>query len=227
MSEPLNEQLSAFIDGELPSEESGLFVRQIPRDAQLRATASRYYLIGQAVRAELPSVRRGFAARVLAAVAQEPGASGAAAAVSAMARELPRSRWFGLWKPAAGIAVAAGVAMVAILFFQQRQGERAPPEVIAYIVPNGTPYNVHLRSDTAAEPTQVVSGTSGEPRSYTVPPLAPATESPLGAARLASYVLAHSEYSSLPGRRNVVSDAAVQDIEATQVEAAPAEAPKP
>ncbi len=227
MSEPLNEQLSAFIDGELPNEESALFVRQIPRDAQLRAAASRYYLIGQAVRAEQPSVRRGFAARVLAAVAQEPGASGAAAAVSAMARELPRSRWFGLWKPAAGIAVAAGVAMVAILFFQQRQGEREPPEVIAYIVPNGTPYNVHLRSDKAAEPTQVIGGTSGEPRSYTVPPLAPATETPLGAARLASYVLAHSEYSSLPGRRNVVSDAAVQDIEATQVEAAQAEAPKP
>lgn len=227
MSEPLNEQLSAFIDGELPNEESDLFVRQIPRDAQLRATASRYYLIGQAVRAEQPSVRRGFAARVLAAVAQEPGASGAAAAVSAMARELPRSRWFGLWKPAAGIAVAAGVAMVAILFFQQRQGERGPPEVIAYIVPNGTPYSVHLRDDTVAEPTQVIRGTSGEPRSYTVPPVAPATETPLGAARLASYVLAHSEYSSLPGRRNVVSDAAVQDIEATQVEAAQAEAPKP
>jgi negative regulator of sigma E activity len=224
MSEPLNEQLSAFIDGELPNEESALFVRHIPRDAQLRATASRYYLIGQAVRAEQPSVRRGFAARVLAAVAQEPGASGAAAAVSAMARELPRSRWFGLWKPVVGIAVAAGVAMIAIPVFQQRQGERELTQVIDQIVPTGTPYSVQLRVDKVAEPTQINRGTSGEPRSYTVPPQAPATESPLGAARLASYVLAHSEYSSLPGRRNVVSDAAVQDIEATQVEA---EAPKP
>ncbi len=146
MSEPLNEQLSAFIDGELPNEESELFVRQIPRDTQLRATASRYYLIGQAVRAELPSVRRGFAARVLAAVAREPDASGAAAAVSAMARELPRSRWFGLWKPAAGLAVAAGVAMVAIPFFQQRQVERELPQQITQIVPTGTPYAVQLRS---------------------------------------------------------------------------------
>lgn len=226
MSEPLNEQLSAFIDGELPNEESQLFVRQIPRDAQLRATASRYYLIGQAVRAEQPSVRQGFAARVLAAVAQEPAATSATATVTAMARDIPRSRWFGLWKPAAGIAVAAGVAMVAIIAFQQRQGERELPQLIAEIVPSGTPLAVQLRIDKTP-PAQAIAGTSGEPRSYVVPPLAPATETPLGVARLASYVLAHSEYSSLPGRRNVVSDAAVQDVDAAQAETHPTEAPKP
>ena len=212
MSEPLNEQLSAFIDGELPHEESALFVRQIPRDAELRATASRYYLIGQAVRAEQPSVRQGFVARVLAAVAQEPAASAGTASVTAMARELPRSRWFALWKPATGFAVAAGVAMVAVFFFQQRQGERELPQ-IAEIVPAGTPLPVQVRSGQAAEPVPAYRSASGEPRSYTVPPLAPTTQTPLGAARLASYVLAHSDYSSLLGRRNVVSDAAAQDVE--------------
>jgi hypothetical protein len=57
-----------------------------------------------------------------------------------------------------------------------------------------------------------------------VPPAAVGVETPLGAARLASYVLAHSEYSPFLGRRNVVSDAVVQE---TEPDPAAAEAPSP
>jgi negative regulator of sigma E activity len=217
MTQPLNEQLSSFIDGELPREEGDLFIRQVPRDAELRLAAGRYYLIGQAIRAEQSAVRRGFAARVVAAVAEEGPVTGVVAGVTAMARNLPRSRFAGWWRPAAGVAVAAGVAMVAIFVVQYQQGGRVLPVAApAKVAVTPGPANPDSRSARA--------GGSNEPATYIVPPPADSRLVPLNAARLASYVFAHSEYSSLAGRRNVVSDAAVQD-DSAQVAASEAPAP--
>jgi len=221
MTEPLNEQLSAFLDGELPRAESELFVRRLPRDAELRSAASRFYLIGQAIRAEQSAVRRDFAARVVAAVVQEGPVTGVVAGVTAMARNLPRSRLAGWWKPAAGIAVAAGVAMVAILVVQNQQGARVLP-----IAPPTAEVAKEVAKVVPAKPgsSSTRPGGSNEPAIYVVPPKGDSPLAPLNAARLASYVFAHSDYSSLPGRRNVVSEAAVQDDSA---QSAAAEAPTP
>jgi sigma-E factor negative regulatory protein RseA len=217
MTEPLNDQLSAFLDGELPRAESELFVRRLPRDAELRAAASRFYLIGQAIRAEQSAVRRDFAARVVAAVVQEGPVTGVVAGVTAMARNLPRSRLAEWWKPAAGVAVAAGVAMVAILVVQNQQGARVLPVL--------TPTPEVAKIGPAKPGSQFTRpGGSNEPAIYVVPPKGDSPLAPLNAARLASYVFAHSDYSSLPGRRNVVSEAAVQDDSA---KSAAAEAPAP
>jgi sigma-E factor negative regulatory protein RseA len=210
MSEPLNEQLSAFIDGELPGEEGVLFVRRVPRDAELRSAASRYSLIGQAIRAEQSSIRRGFTARVIAAVARETTATGVTAGVTAGARNVPRSSVLAWWKPVAGIAVAASVAIVAILIVQNQQGARDLPQVAG--ATQSTTAAAAARTPAATSVSQIDTRTgTSEPTSYTVPPKGDGPQAPLAAARLASYVFAHSEYSSLPGRRNVVSDAAVQD----------------
>jgi sigma-E factor negative regulatory protein RseA len=222
MSDPLNEQLSAFIDGELPRAEGDLFVRHVPRDAELRSMASRYYLIGQAIRAEHSSVRSGFAARVLAVVAREVPQTGVAGSVTALARDLPRSRWFGLWKPAAGLAIAASVAMLAILVLQNQRGTHDNLPLLAKAT-TPAPATTAAQARVATVKPELTAFGSNEPKSYVVPPAGDGTNAPLAAARLASYVFAHSEYSSLPGRRNVVSDAAVQQIGAD----APAEATKP
>jgi len=220
MGDPLHEQLSAFIDGELSRDEGDLFVRRVPRDAGLRSAASRYYLIGQAIRAEHSAVRDGFATRVMTAVRQDTRESGAAAVMTAMARALPSKRWSGWWKPAAGVGIAASVAVIAIFVFQNQQRARDLPQIA-----QATPAVVLPQAPAVAEPAPATVHTgSGEPSSYVVPPAGTGVEPPLGAARLASYVLAHSEYSSLPGRRNVVSDAAVQE---TQPDPVPAGAPSP
>ena len=50
MSDRLNEQLSALLDGELSAGEAELLLRRLDRDAELRGTLSRYTLIGDALR---------------------------------------------------------------------------------------------------------------------------------------------------------------------------------
>ena len=70
-------QLSAMFDGELPAAECELLSRRLARDEQLRATWSRYAVIGAVLRAEpLASVRPDFARRVSAALVSSPAAVG-------------------------------------------------------------------------------------------------------------------------------------------------------
>ncbi len=67
-------QLSAMFDGELPAAECELLSRRLARDEQLRATWSRYAVIGAVLRAEpLAQVRPDFARRVSAALAGRSG----------------------------------------------------------------------------------------------------------------------------------------------------------
>ncbi|HZF15625.1 MAG TPA: sigma-E factor negative regulatory protein [Steroidobacteraceae bacterium] len=223
MSEPLNAQLSAFIDGELPPAEGDLFARQVSADRTVRAAASRYYLMGEAIRAERSPVRMGFCSRVSAAIAGEQLPAGDGIADVKAARRVPRIlAW---WKPIAGVAMAAGVALVAILVVRDQQSERKAPEIAqAGIARAGE--STATGATVTARPLEsgARSAGSGESSIYVIPPNVGVVSSPLTRAQLASYVFAHSEYSSLPGRRNVVSDAAGQDDAA---EEAPVEAPKP
>ena len=117
MSEQIREQVSAFLDGELPSSETELLLKRLMRDAELRESFGRYALIGESMRgtAKVP-ITRGFAARINGAIDGEP-ATAAPPAVRVRA-----NRW---WRPFAGAAVAAGVAAVAIVGLQQRAVEPA------------------------------------------------------------------------------------------------------
>src|SRR5688572_19463230 len=107
MTDQINDQISAFIDNELPADESALLVRRFERDPEARARALRYTLIGSALRGELlephPSVLR---QRVAAAL------SGAGAPViHTKAREHWSTRFA---RPALGVGIAATVAVAAI-----------------------------------------------------------------------------------------------------------------
>lgn len=212
MTELLKEQLSAFIDGELPRGEGELLVRQVPRDGELRAAASRYYLIGEAIRAERSPVRKSFAERVSAAVATTTPDDSIAASVTTMARELPRSRFAGWWKPVAGIAVAASVAMVAIFVMRGQQDQGGASQIAS--IGDGKSPGI---SEPGPQPTPKLTPAKtacSEAASYTVPNKDCSADLGLARAQLASYVFAHSEYSTLPGRRNVVNDAAIEDAAA-------------
>src|ERR1039457_101398 len=73
MSEQIREQISAFLDGELPSAETELLLKRLLRDAQLRESFGRYALIGEAVRgAKNMHLTRNFAAGVNGAIDGEP-----------------------------------------------------------------------------------------------------------------------------------------------------------
>jgi len=190
MSEQIREQVSAFLDGELPSSETELLLKRLTRDPELRQSFGRYALIGETLRGTGgASLSLGFAARVNRTIDREPVAP---AAPAVRARAL---RW---WKPIAGTAVAAGVAGVALVALQQRA---VAPGVTA--APSMVVQNVRLASAVK------------EPISYTVPAptAAPAMMAP---ARLTNYVFAHSKYSVGLGQGNLLSTLLTEDADDAQ-----------
>src|SRR5687768_13617614 len=114
MTESVNEQLSACLDGELPAAELDLLLKRLERNAELREALGRYSVIGEALRNTNPAVAsRSFADKVMAAVEQEPGVARRAARISpVLVRRL---------RPVAGVGIAATVAALAI-FSVQRAG---------------------------------------------------------------------------------------------------------
>jgi sigma-E factor negative regulatory protein RseA len=202
MSEQIREQVSAFLDGELPDTETELLLKRLTRDGELRESFGRYALIGEALRgAGSQNLTRGFAARVNLAIDGEP-AQPAAHALPARA-----PRW---WRPLAGVSVAAGVAAVAIVALQQRaiSPRAGGPAPI-------TAQNVAAPLKTAAPGQAALQGGGGprEPLSYTVPATSTEAPSTITPARLTSYVFAHSKYSSVLGQRGVLADLLIEDEE--------------
>jgi sigma-E factor negative regulatory protein RseA len=198
MSEQIREQISAFLDGELPPAESELLMKRLLRDPELRDSFGRYALIGEAMRGSRPmSLRRDFGAAVNSAIDAQamPAETRAASGAS--------RRWF---RPLAGAAVAAGVAMVAIVGLQVRTGN---VPATAGTSPQPTP---QVRSASAAQP--VVSGAPAfarnrEEHSYITPPSNGDALNAIGGARLANYVIAHSQYSSALSQRDLMTDVIV------------------
>ncbi len=83
MTDAVNEQLSACLDGELPAAELDLLLKRLERDPELRDALGRYTVIGEALRNTRPVVAsRSFADKVMAAVEQEPAAEGRSAAAA-------------------------------------------------------------------------------------------------------------------------------------------------
>jgi sigma-E factor negative regulatory protein RseA len=201
MSEQIREQVSAFLDGELPSSETELLLKRLTRDGELRESFGRYALIGEAIRGKSGALlTKGFAGRVNVAIDGEAvPANGRAALTGA-------SRW---WRPVAGFAVAAGVAAVAIVALQQRAvmplrpGMRVTAQNIA-AAPGALPAPVAGTGPVAAAlaPRETIS--------YTVPPTSPAAPSAMAPARLTNYVLAHSRYSSGLEQRGVLADLLIE-----------------
>jgi len=179
MTDPVKEQLSACLDGELPEGELDLLLKQVGHDAQLRSSLGRYALIGETLRAKAPiAAPANFSQRIAAAIAAEPPIG-----VQKTTQTRPAARWL---RPVAGLAVAAGVAAVAILSLQQPQSAQ-PTQYVA----------------DAAAPS-VENERTSDPDSYIVPASTDSSNF-VPATRLTNYVVAHSEYSSPLGRRSVLS----------------------
>ena len=203
-------QLSAMFDGELPAAECELLSRRLARDEPLRASWSRYAVIGAALRAEpLAQVRPDFARRVAAALEGAPGG-----VRGRRARTLRTA--------ALGGAIAAGVASVAILLL--RNGLPAQQTALAgaaMAVPAAAVTAIMPGRVTVANLRDVHRGAVGSGRemfSYVVPP-ASNDNSLAVPATLADYVVAHSEVSSSLARGNLLSilvgDEAVQPAPST------------
>jgi len=98
----IEEQLSAFIDGELPAEELELLLRRLERDQHHRATLARYAAISGVMRGEALVARSSeFRGRVMAAVSEQRPVGEPAPQVAGRTRP--------------GLLIAGGLAVVAAL----------------------------------------------------------------------------------------------------------------
>jgi sigma-E factor negative regulatory protein RseA len=188
MTDAVNEQLSACLDGQLPAAELDLLLKRLERNPELREAIGRYTVIGEALRHGKPVVAsRSFADEVMAAVEQEPAAARRTARISpALARRL---------RPVAGVGIAATVAALAI-FSVQRSGV--------------LPATVAVNEQAPAPATALVAQQADDNTSYIVPTN---TSQPafVPATRLTNYVVAHSEYSSPLARRSVLTGVLTED----------------
>jgi sigma-E factor negative regulatory protein RseA len=234
-------QLSAMFDGELPAAECELLARRLTRDEALRAQWSRFSMIGAALRSERGvALHDRVAWRVSSMVAQESsygdGTYGdgavdvatttrtAVATPAGSVRTSAAARWARFARPVAGASIAAGVAAVSILWLRTEGGpqpmlasnpvpETAVSERVV-LTPEATGTVVALNTNQPA--TRPPS--SGEPDRYVTPvPSSSASIAP--PARLANYVVAHSEYSGPLSRRMALLGLVATDPDAS----APAE----
>jgi negative regulator of sigma E activity len=197
MSDPVKEQLSACLDGELSRAELDLVLRQVGRDPELKQAMSRYAAIGEAMRSA-PAVRSSKAALVLDI------ASRVAAAVEAEqplpVTKHPTVRTAPAWlRPVSGLAVAAGVAAIAVFVLQVGTA----PDIAPVVAPTT---QVAQTTPPAATPAPVVE-------EAVVPATRSVSRPVVVDARLTNYVVAHSEFSSPLGRRTVLSGVLTQDVD--------------
>ncbi len=173
MTQELHEQVSAFIDGELPEAEAELLVHRLSGDLKLREEARRMLRLSQAIRGETSVADDGFSARVLAALDEEPSLEADTASPSP--EDSPAGgRWL---RTATGGGIVVGVAALALLALPD--GQRTP--------------------DGPAPATSVASESAGAglaatpaPFEYTVP-LTPPDAGPVSVdPELAAYYLNHS-----------------------------------
>ncbi len=172
MNDDIREQLSALADDELSELERPLLLGRMQRDSALRECLGRYQLIGEVMRGASTSTGLGIAKRVQQVVAED-----------APMRVSQKARW---WRPVAGFAVAASVALVAVLAVTTVRND--DPGVTGVAV-TGTAPGATLASDD--------------------PGLRWNRIDPQVEKRLSGYLVNHSEYAASRGFQGVMPYARV------------------
>ncbi len=196
MNEELDSQLSAMFDNELPDPECELLARRLSRDTDLKARWGRYAVIGAVIRADRGVTLDGpVAGRVSAALSSAPARPETGGAPAA--GRGTRYRW---WQPVAGAGLAAGVAMVSILWLRSQ----ALPGGSHGMAPAMVASTATFTAPAALPPLQNASATAAD--SFVVPPPVPQRRMmAVPATELADYVVAHSAVSWPVSRGNLLS----------------------
>jgi sigma-E factor negative regulatory protein RseA len=187
MSEQIREQISAFLDGELPGAESELLLKRMLRDSALRDSFGRYALIGEAMRGMKHVPLRG---NITGAINGAIDGDSARPAVGVPARAA--QRW---WRTLGGAAVAASVAVVGVVALQMRTP--APPLTASISTPR-PPLVAAVATPAALKTRDAIGDVSPNPKG--------GAPNALPGVRLTNYVFAHSQYPSLLGQRDVMTD---------------------
>jgi sigma-E factor negative regulatory protein RseA len=187
MTADFKEQVSALLDGELePNAADRTVSRLVNEDSEALECFGRYRLIGDVMRGETGAMPGSVAAAVSAALQDEP---------TVLAPRRPASRWL---KPAAGMALAASVAVVAVMVaprFLQPSGLPEQPTVVTAAAPAQT------LSALPVETLPVATVRSGESGTLVSAPAGPRwqTLDEQFGAQLNRLVIEHHEFGGRTG----------------------------
>lgn len=180
MTEHIHEQISAFIDDELSSEESAFLVRRLTSDKFARQQTIRYAAIGSVLRADAVLANSTLLRdRIHSALDGAPPA-----AARRQARTAQPRRWL---QVLSGAGIAAAVAMIALVGLRTiNQGESI---------------------DTPVQSVSTQPNGWAEPASYVVPGDLPASGRVIAPPiRLTNYLVQHGNYASTLHRTSVNSN---------------------
>lgn len=150
MNDALRMQVSAFVDGELPENETELLLRRLSQDAALRQLVSQYFAIGRAIRREreVPGMVE-LRGRIASALGEEQPIE------SVPASGPRRARWL---KPVGGLAIAASVAAMAVVGLRSLEEQPgAGRDTLQASVPETVPYTQPTPAEvTPAAPSETL-----------------------------------------------------------------------
>ncbi len=177
MNDKLHEELSAFMDDEVPDPRR--LAERLSGDPDLQARWSRYHLIRDAMTEHLTYAEFDIAARVSAALENEP-------TVLAPRRWHLPPRARRVARQVAGLAIAATVSAVTVITVQQQRGAQEPAPAVAQVAGNA-------RLAVRTPPARVVQFVPENDQ------LNPAVRS-----KLSKYLVNHNEYSVTSNMQGVL-----------------------
>ena len=200
MNDLLSEQLSGYIDGELPQAETSLLMKRLAQDPELRRRLARYQASGDCLRGAGARLGPGFAMRISTAIDAEPS-------------HASTSRGRGRIRPLralGGLAVAASVAAAALFVIGRGTAPAPAATEIAATRPTPTLLTPPRAPQQQSALPSTVAALGSEPQMY----VTPKEHRGLGViprAELTNYVVAHSEVSGPLGLRSVLTSVVADD----------------
>ncbi len=174
MKETGQELLSRILDEDVSEFETQRILKEMKADGELRLKLHRYSLIGHAVRSELPAqVKQSFVDDVMNKLANEEMSTPEFDEVVDQVKVVNDN---GRFKTALGLAIAASVAVVSFVSFQnyvQNKNDVTPAAIVA---------------DRVVEESDIQRVSSQDVQNFITNPEA--------AASFNSYIMNHTEYAS-------------------------------
>lgn len=191
-----NEKLSALMDDFQATDDEQKALNELLADINQRNTLNRYQLIGDTLRNEVPPlIRQEFAADVMKLIAQEPSLK-AARNPKPLSSTTSQSLWSWLFKPVAGLAVAAAVAVITISTFQTTQLNNPQPDQLANADTSNARVEQFTQIPLMQNNVQLVSATAPERKSINGMSWKIKRNEPAMQNKLNIYLINHNEYSN-------------------------------
>ena len=132
-----NEKISGLMDDYHRSDQDQAVLDGVLQDVNQLYTLRRYQMIGDVMRNEMPQrIQLDFAERVKAQIAQQPALNKTTVSAGKATNAEPSWLWSMLFKPVAGLAVAASVAVVLVSNVQLQNSSDADEGQLAAVSPS-------------------------------------------------------------------------------------------